>query len=85
MNTISKILAAYIAEELSFYVERLGTLPALQFRGWLKQSIMDALHLLVNCIKGAWCTGKVLSILYLDVKSAFPSVVLNILFHNMHI
>ena len=43
----------------------------------------DAMHTLVDKIKTAWQRNKVVSILYLDVKGAFPNAVTNRLLHNL--
>ncbi|GBE84554.1 RNA-directed DNA polymerase from mobile element jockey [Sparassis crispa] len=45
---------------------------------------IDSLHLLVKTVKDAWRQKKVASILFLDIKAAFPSANLECLFHNMH-
>lgn len=41
------------------------------------------LHLLVDKVKSAWRRGNVMSIMFLDIKSAFPSVVPDRLIHDM--
>ena len=43
----------------------------------------DSIHMLTKTVKDAWRKGQVASALLLDVKSAFPSVDINRLIHNM--
>jgi len=43
----------------------------------------DAVHTLVDKIKSAWRRGKVVSVLFLDVKGAFPNAVTDRLIHNL--
>ena len=44
---------------------------------------MDSLHYVTKFVKDAWRRKEVVSALFLDIKSAFPSVVLDWLVHNM--
>jgi len=39
--------------------------------------------MLMKTVKDAWHKGQVASMLFLDVKGAFPSVDINRLIHNM--
>jgi hypothetical protein len=43
----------------------------------------DSIHLLTKMIKDAWRKVQVASVLFLNVKGAFPSVDVNRLIHNM--
>jgi len=45
--------------------------------------MMDSLHYVAKYVKDLWRKNKVASVLFLDVKSTFPSVVLGCLLHNM--
>ena len=44
---------------------------------------MDLLHYVTKYVKDAWRKNEVVSALYLDVKSAFPSLMLEHLLHDM--
>src|SRR5882724_4224959 len=44
---------------------------------------MDSLHYVTKFVKDAWRRKVVVSALFLDIKSAFPSVVLDWLVHDM--
>ena len=44
----------------------------------------DALHYMIGTAKDAWRRGKILGVLFLDIKGAFPSIILEWLIHNMH-
>jgi hypothetical protein len=41
------------------------------------------MHLLINKLKAAWHVGKVSSVLFLDIKGAFPNVNPERLAHNL--
>jgi hypothetical protein len=43
----------------------------------------DAVHALVDKVKSTWRRGKVVSVLFLNVKAAFPNAVTNRLIHNL--
>ena len=43
----------------------------------------DSVHFVTKFVKDAWRRGKVVSALFLDIKSAFPSVLLDRLIHDM--
>ena len=60
--------------------------PCHTFGGLLGQSAVDSLHLLTKFIHNAWAhlIDNWVSILLMDIKAAFPSVVPEWLFHNMH-
>jgi len=44
---------------------------------------MDTVLLLSQTIKQAWCNGKVVSALFLDIEGAFPNATTEQLLHNM--
>ena len=83
MDGISKACASCVMDILVEKSERLQLLPSEQFGGRPGRTTTDALHLLTSRIKNAWRKGKVVSVLYLDIKSAFPSVVPEILTHDL--
>ena len=60
--------------------------PCHIFGGLLGQSAVDSLHVLTKFIHNAWAhlIDNWVSILLMDIKAAFPSVVPEWLFHNMH-
>ncbi|RDB28923.1 putative RNA-directed DNA polymerase from transposon X-element [Hypsizygus marmoreus] len=63
--------------------EKLNILPANHFGARPGRTTTDSIHLLMKTVKDAWRKGKVASILFLDVKGAFPSVAIDRLLHNM--
>jgi hypothetical protein len=63
--------------------ELAGILPNNQFGGRPGRTTTDAIHMVLKIVKDAWRDGKVASILCMDVKSAFPSVDLDRLYHDM--
>lgn len=83
LSTMSKILSACVAEDLSYWVEKLQLLPTGHFGARPGRNTTDALHLLLDFIKRAWRRGHVVTVLFLDIKGAFPSVVVDTLIHDM--
>jgi len=59
-------------------------LPNNHFGRQLGRSSTDALHYVVVAAKNAWQRGNMLGALFLNIKGAFPSVILERLVHNMH-
>jgi len=83
LNTMWKVLAAVVADQLTFYSEKYSLLPAHHFGGRPGRSTTDAVHLLVHSIKNSWRKGNVTSVLFLDVEGAFPNAVPRRLVHNL--
>ena len=67
----------------SQYVRKFNILPANHFGARPGRTTSDSINLLTKTVKDAWWKGQVASILFLDIKSAFPSVDINRLVHNM--
>jgi hypothetical protein len=72
--TITFILSSCIAEDLAHMAEIHGLLPANHFGCRLGHTTTDTFHYIIKFIKDAWHRQKIVSVLYLDVKGAFPSV-----------
>jgi hypothetical protein len=83
LNTMAKLLSVVVSKQLMFYAEKYTLLPANHFRGRVKRNAMDMVHLLVHWIRGEWRKGKVVSVLFLDIKGAFPNTVNDQLIHNL--
>ena len=83
---MSKILSACVAEDLSWIATKHSLLPSTHFGGLPGCATTDLLHLITKFIHDAWAhpTDHHISILFLDVKAAFPSVIPERLFHDMH-
>ena len=80
---MAKILIAIVSEELMHLAENHQLLPELYFRECPGRTTSDVLHVLICRIKEAWRQDKVVSILFLDIKGAFPNAVMDWLLHNM--
>jgi ribonuclease HI len=80
---IAKLLNSCQAEDMTTMCEIHNILPANHFGARPGRTTTDSIHLLTKTIKDAWRKGQVASILFLDVKGAFPSVDVNRLIHNM--
>jgi Reverse transcriptase (RNA-dependent DNA polymerase) len=83
LNTLWKVLAAVITDQLTFYSEKYQLTPTHHFGGRPGRTTTDAIHLLVHKIKSAWRQGKVSSVMFLDVEGAFPNAVPARLVHNL--
>ena len=83
LNTMWKVLAAIVADQLTYYSERFNLLPSYHFGGRPGRSTTDAVHLLIHNIKSAWRKGNVTSVLFLDVEGAFPNAMPRKLVHNL--
>ena len=83
LNTMAKVLTAIIASQLMYYAEKHNLLPDNHFGGRARRTASDAVQLLVHRIKGEWCKGKVVSVLFLDIEGAFPNAVNKQLIHNL--
>jgi hypothetical protein len=85
LNTISKVMDAIIARRLSYLVETHLVLPRMHIGGRKLKSTKHALYAVVERIYRAWNTGQgqVLSLLLLNVFSAFDNVSHKRLLHNL--
>jgi hypothetical protein len=83
LNTMWKVLAAVVADQISYYSKKYQLLPPQHFGGRPGRSTTDAIHLLVHQIKSSWRQGKVTSVLFLNVEGAFPNMVPERLIHNL--
>ena len=63
--------------------EQHGVLQKFHFGGRPGRSTVDSIHLLVKTVKDAWRRGKVVTVLFLDVKGAFPSVAIDRMVHEL--
>lgn len=80
---MAKVLTAIVTEDISYLVEKESLLLTSHYRGQLGRITTDAVHALVDKVKSAWSQGKVVSILFLDVKAAFQNTVTDRLIHNL--
>jgi ribonuclease HI len=83
LNTTWKVLAAVVADQLTFYSEKYQLIPAHHFGGRPGRTTTDAIHLLIHKIKLGWRNREVSSVLFLDVEGAFPNAVPERLTHNL--
>ena len=80
---MAKLFTEIISEQLSNTVEQHQLLPRNHFGGCPGRSTTDTIHYLTNKIHKAWRNDKSVSVLFLDVKGAFPNAVTNRLIHNL--
>lgn len=80
---IGRLANACVKEQIAYGVETNNLLPNHQYGARPGRTAIDAVMDLVMTVKEAWRTGRVASALFLDVKGAFPSVDLDMLWHEM--
>ena len=83
MDTITKTLSSCITDILTYHAENLCLLPNTHFGGRPGRSTTDAIQLMTSFIHQNWEKGNVVSVLFLDMKAAFPSVLVKRLLHNL--
>ncbi|EGU88459.1 hypothetical protein HZS61_008437 [Fusarium oxysporum f. sp. conglutinans] len=85
LNTTGKIMEAIIAKRLSYIAKTHGPLPDTQMGGRKLRSTEHALHLIIDKIYDGWNTGsgKVASLLLLDVLGVFDNVSYARLLHSL--
>ena len=71
------------ARDIVTMCKKLQLLPANHFGARPGCTTTDLIHLLTKTVKDAWRKNQVASALFLDVKSAFPSMDIARLIHNM--
>ena len=74
LNTMWKVIMAIVANHITYYMEKHQLLPANHFRGRPGCTTSDAIHVLTNEIKATWRKQEVVSVLFLDIKGAFPNM-----------
>jgi hypothetical protein len=79
----ARLLNACITEDVVTMCMQNGIVHRNHFGGRPGRSTTDAIHYLGKIVKDAWRKGKVVSLLSLDVKGAFPSTAIDRLLHNM--
>lgn len=82
-NGFARLLNSCLTEDIVSHCETLGLLPNNHFGARPGRTTTDSLHLLVRTIKDAWRRRQVVSVLFLDVKGAFPSVSVERLLDDM--
>jgi hypothetical protein len=80
---MARLLNSCQTEDIVTMCEHHNILPANHFGARPGCTTTDSIHLLTKTVKDAWRKGQVASILFLDVKGAFPSVNIDRLIHNM--
>ncbi|CDO74895.1 hypothetical protein BN946_scf184988.g2 [Trametes cinnabarina] len=85
LDCMSKILSRCVAEVLVFEAEQCSLLANLQFGGRAGRTTSDSIHLVTKTVKDAWQRGDVASVVFLDIKSAFPAASPARLYHNLRL
>ncbi|KAA1093172.1 hypothetical protein PGT21_050047 [Puccinia graminis f. sp. tritici] len=74
LGSMSKLFELILARRLTAWAETTGVLAEGHFGGRKGSGTEDALFALEHWVKAKWREGKVVAALFLDVKSAYPSV-----------
>ena len=83
LNTMWKVITVIIANHITYYMEKHQLLPTNHFGGRPRCTTSDAIHVLTNEIKAARRKQEVVSVLFLDIKGAFPNANPTRLVHNL--
>ena len=83
LDTIGKVLSSCVAEDLVKMAEIHQLIPKNHYGCRPGQTTIDALHYVTAAAKDAWQRGNTMAILFLDIKGAFPSVILECLIYDM--
>lgn len=83
LNCMSKILSQCVADILVYEAEKRSLLANLQFGGCTGRTTTDSIHLVTKTVKDAWRKQHVASVVFLDIKSAFPAASPERLCHNL--
>lgn len=80
---LARGINACVKNNILYELEQRNLLPEHRFGGRPGRTGIDAILMLATKVKEAWRGGKVATALSLDVKGAFPSTDLKMLFHDM--
>lgn len=83
LSTLSKVFESIIADRVTFWAESNNIIPDGHSGGRRGKGCEDALMALTMWIKRKWREGKTVTGLFLDVKSAYPSVNPRRLVHSL--
>ena len=75
LNTMANVLSACVAENITHTAEMHGILSNNYFGSRPGHTTMDTLHYVVKFVKDAWRRKEVVSALFPNIKSTFPSIV----------
>lgn len=82
-DTIGKVVESVFATRLAVLVERYQLLLNTHFGGRPGRTTTDALIYLIQRVKDTWRGNGILSVLFMDVSAACPSVSHARLIHNL--
>ena len=80
---MGKVITTVVTDMLVFLTVRHSILPSKCFGGLPGRTTVDSLLYLTHNIKNAWWRKKVVTILFLDIASAFPNAMTSCLLLNM--
>lgn len=83
ISMMAKVLTSIVMENLSQIVEQHQLLPNTHFGGRPGRFTTNTAHYLIHKISTAWRSDKVVPVLFLDVKGAFPNAMKKRLLHNL--
>jgi len=83
ISTFTKVLSSCVTADLVHMTKVHRLLPDNYFGCRPGRTTTDLLHYITKFIKDAWGRCEVVSMLFLDVKAAFPSIILDQLIHDM--
>ncbi|KAA1130480.1 hypothetical protein PGTUg99_050034 [Puccinia graminis f. sp. tritici] len=82
--TLGKLFEKILNERLLHWIETKDILPQGHMGGRRGRNLTDALIVFTSWVKHQWRKGKIVAGLFLDVKSAYPSVYTSRLIDHLH-
>jgi ribonuclease HI len=82
--TMGKLFEKILNERLIHWIESNNVLPQGHMGGRRGRNLTDALIVFTSWVKHQWRTGKIVAGIFLDVKSAYPSVYVTRLVDQLH-
>lgn len=82
-DTMGKVAESVLATRLAALAEQFQLLPGTHFGGRPGRTTTDAILYLTQRVKDTWRGNGVLSVLFMDISAAFPSVSHARLIHNL--
>lgn len=83
IKKIAMLFSKCLSDELLYQTEKHHLLAPTQFGFRPGRATTDAIHYGIAKVKDAWRKGKCCALLLLDIKAAFPHIVVSVLVHKM--
>lgn len=83
LSCVSKVYERLLAERLTWFIEKNNCLHASQFGFRRNRSAQDAILYFETAVREAWLHGTVVVAVFLDIRAAYDTVVLDWVLHDL--